>query len=398
VREGPEAVGGDSSGQWTAAMTTSTQSAVERSFALGYRRLAALLRDVVAEESVASVLERALATLRELVHCEDVVVWEPTDDQTALVVAVIDGEDEEALRSLRIELGEGLTGKAALERRPIVSNDAHLDPAAGLVPGTEQTPEAVACMPLIARERLLGVLTLYRQGDARAFANEEIDLVADFAAVAALALDNARARCELERLATTDELTGLANRRHFLPQLERELASAARYRSSLSLLLLDLDNFKAINDTYGHSAGDRALRLVARSLEDCLRAPDLVARLGGDEFAVLLPQTGRAAAGALAERLTDAVSRLSLPCPLTLSIGLASLKGDDATDLLEEADRVLYREKRSKAAPQPSTATRASKHEAEDVLARRYCRLRDAGYSLAEALALAAAQDRDHTS
>jgi len=353
------AVGGDGDRTMTAAMTTGTQPAAERSFALGYRRLASLLRDVVAEESVDAVLARALATLRELVKCEDVVVWEPSDDDDALVVAVVDGEDEEAFRALRIDLGEGLTGKAALERRPIVSNDAHLDPAAGIVPGTEQTPEAVACMPLVARDRLLGVLTIYRQGFARAFANEEIDLVEDFAAVAALALDNARTRCELERLATTDELTGVANRRQFLLQLERELASAIRYRSPLSLLLLDLDNFKAINDTFGHSAGDEVLQLVARSLGDCLRAPDLVARLGGDEFAVLLPQTGRAAAGALAARLTDGVSCLSHPCPLSVSVGLSSLKGAEATDLLEDADRLLYAAKRSKAGPASSPPTEA---------------------------------------
>lgn len=160
---------------------------------LGYRRLASLLRQVVAEESVESVLERALATLRELVRCEDLVVWEVTPENE-LVVAVVEGDDEEAMRALRISFGEGLTGKAALTRKSIVSNDAHLDPAAGVVPGTAQTAEAVACAPLIARERLLGILTLYRTGEERAFTAEEVELVADFAAVAALALDNARAR------------------------------------------------------------------------------------------------------------------------------------------------------------------------------------------------------------
>jgi diguanylate cyclase (GGDEF)-like protein len=372
---------------------TVTQSAAEHSLALGYRRLTGLVRAVLAEESVDAVLVRALATLRELVHCEDVVVWEATDDR-ALVVAVLDGEDEEAMRSLRIQLGEGLTGKAALERRSIVSNDAHLDPAARIVPGTQQTPEAIACTPLIARGRLLGVLTLYRQGISRAFATEEIDLVADFAAVVALALDNARTRCELERLATTDELTGLANRRQFLLQLQRELASAIRYGSPLSLLLLDLDNFKLINDTYGHSAGDHALQLVAGKLEGCLRAPDLVARLGGDEFGVLLPRTTAAAAEVLASRLGDGVSQLPLPCPLRVSIGWSTLKGDDASELLEEADRCLYRAKRGGLHGESEAIGPASR-DAEEALARRYCDLRDAGHSLSEALARVAHEDRD---
>ena len=320
--------------------------ATDRSLGLGYRRLSALLRQVVAEESVESVLERALVTLRELVRCEDVVVWEVTPDDE-LVVTVVEGEDEEAMRSLRISLGEGLTGKAALRRRAIVSNDAHLDPAAGVVPGTAQTPEAVACAPLIARERLLGVLSLYRSGENRAFTAEEVELVADFAAVAALALDNARTRSELERLATTDDLTGLPNRRCFMAQLERELARAQRYRIPLSLLLLDLDDFKRLNDTHGHAMGDHALRLVAHAIHGCLRTPDLVARLGGDEFAVLVPQADRAAAEALARRICDAVSQLTLPLKTSVSFGISTMANGEAADLLEEADRFLYCAKRA---------------------------------------------------
>jgi diguanylate cyclase (GGDEF)-like protein len=321
----------------------------ERS-ALGGRRLAALLREVVAEQSVEAVFSRVLAALRELVRCEDLVVWQVTPRET-LTVAAVDGEDEAAFRSLEIAFGDGLTGKAALERRPISSADAHIDPAAGYIPGTPEIPEGIACTPLIARERLLGVLTLYRGGAERAFTEEEIGLISDFAAVAALALDNARTRRELERLATTDELTGLPNRRAFMPQLEHQHAFATRYRSPLSLVLLDLDNFKSINDTYGHSAGDRALRLVAEQLKGCLRAPDVVARLGGDEFALLLPNTAREAAAELGERLAHSLGHLSLPQPVMASIGIASLDLDDPRDLLEAADRFLYEAKRRRRLP-----------------------------------------------
>jgi diguanylate cyclase (GGDEF)-like protein len=319
----------------------------ERSLAVGYRRLAGLLRDVVAEQSVDAVLARVLATLRELVRCEDVVIWEPAGVDE-LVVALVDGEDEEALRALRIRLGEGLTGKAASEWRPIVSNDAHVDPRAIQVPGTAPTPEAVVCMPLVARDALLGVLTLYRGGIDRAFGDEEIELVADFAAVGALALDNAKTRSELELLATTDDLTGLPNRRRFRSELEREIAAARRYRSPLSLLLLDLDDFKAINDSYGHESGDRALREIGSAIQQRLRAPDLAARIGGDEFGVLLPQTGREAAETLARDLEHAVRQaLTPPLTTTTSIGIATLQAGGASDLFAEADRFLYQAKRS---------------------------------------------------
>lgn len=129
-----------------AAMAT---SAFEReSFEGGYRRLAGLVCDVVAEPAVGSVLARVLATLRELLRCEDVVVWE-TAGEGELAVVLVDGEDEEQMWGIRIRLGEGLTGLAARHRRVEVSNDAHADVRAGLVPGTERVPEAVTCMPLI---------------------------------------------------------------------------------------------------------------------------------------------------------------------------------------------------------------------------------------------------------
>ena len=325
-------------------MNSTLALATGRSFTDGYRRLAALLRDLVAQQSVEAVLARLLATLRELIRCEDVVIWECVGDEMLRVV-LVDGEDEEELRRLRIRLGEGLTGLAALEGRTVVSNDAHIDPRAGLVPGTEQTPEAVACVPLIARERRLGALTLYRRGSIRAFAVHEVALISDFAAIAALALDNARIHGELERLATTDDLTGLANRRRFRAELEREVATATRYGSPLSLLLLDLDNFKMINDTYGHIAGDEALVDVARAIAAELRAPDFAARLGGDEFAVLLPQTTAADASALARRLERAIARARTPQAMSVSIGMSTL-GGGGSSLLDDADRFLYEAKR----------------------------------------------------
>jgi GAF domain-containing protein len=125
---------------------------------------ARLVRDVAGEQAVESVLAQAVATLRELVRCED-VVWEATGDGE-LVVVLAEGDDEGQLQGMQIPFGDGLTGLAAMQGRAVVSNDAHLDARAGWVPGTARVPEAVAAMPLAARDQILGVLSLYRRGHA----------------------------------------------------------------------------------------------------------------------------------------------------------------------------------------------------------------------------------------
>ncbi len=163
-------------------------------------------------------------------------------------------------------------------------------------------------------------------------------------------LEEANAR--LERLASEDALTGTANRREFDARFRLEFARAARHREPLALVLLDLDRFKAFNDSAGHLAGDACLRRVADALAGCLgRATDLLARYGGEEFVALLPDTPREAGARLGTRMRKAVRALAIPhrgAPdgvVTISVGVASLvpeAGSDPTALLEAADRALY--------------------------------------------------------
>lgn len=315
----------------------------------GYVRLALVLRSLLSEQEVGAILARIASDLRDLIHCDDVVVWELIHDRE-LVPALVDGEDADEMRALRIRLGEGITGSAVLEGQLIVSNDAHADSRARKVPGTAPTPEAIACVPLSARGTALGGLSLYRRGSNRAFLPHEIDLIQHFADVAAIALDNAKTLAKLERLAGTDDLTGLANRRTFHDALRRLAAAAERHHLPLSLLLLDIDNFKEINDTHGHERGDEALRGLASVMRGRLRASDLAARLGGDEFAIVLPQTTYGKAGSVAHALIADLQRHGGPIPLDVSIGIASCSGDSCEGLLSEADRRLYAEKRAKRA------------------------------------------------
>ena len=154
---------------------------------------------------------------------------------------------------------------------------------------------------------------------------------------------------DLEELATTDGLTGCANHRAFQEHLQRQISTAHRERREVSLLLLDLDHFKLINDTYGHPTGDEVLCAVASRVRDAVRAGDIVGRIGGEEFAVLLPHTPLDVARQVAERVRASVGAIAEPAALTVSIGVASVPrmAADAEELLLAADQGLYRAKRS---------------------------------------------------
>ena len=160
---------------------------------------------------------------------------------------------------------------------------------------------------------------------------------------------------ELERLAQTDSLTGLANRRYFLEQSEREVSRTARYGGAIGVLMLDIDHFKEINDTYGHGVGDAVLKHLAELFKLELRDLDIVGRLGGEEFAIALPQTDSEQSMEVAERLLKSVreTKISLqrafPLKMTISIGIACQTGagNDIKTLLRQADQALYEAKRN---------------------------------------------------
>lgn len=161
------------------------------------------------------------------------------------------------------------------------------------------------------------------------------------------------ARQEVERLSNTDALTGLSNRRYFNVVSEREFGLAVRHKKPLSALMLDLDHFKLVNDTYGHAVGDRVLVEVAAVCLQTLRSTDLCARYGGEEICVLLPETGSAETSPVAARLLEAISSLAFEADdrrfaVTASIGVAERAddGDSLPALMKRSDDALYRAKK----------------------------------------------------
>lgn len=154
-----------------------------------------------------------------------------------------------------------------------------------------------------------------------------------------------------EEAAFTDHLTGLANRRRFERQLDREVSRTLRYAHPFSLVMLDIDNFKSVNDSFGHNAGDESIRGLARVLQEGTRGIDLAARIGGEEFAILLVETGQSGAMEVAERLRLAIREMIIPSvgQITASFGVAEcpIGGQTAAEMLNSADVALYEAKRT---------------------------------------------------
>lgn len=211
-------------------------------------------------------------------------------------------------------------------------------------------PRNLVIVPLHADGRAIAMLVIehgLRRGSR--IEHRVVSIVERFASQSALALANAWLLDHVQRLATCDGLTGLPNRRQLEAALGREVARWSRNAQPFSVMMIDIDHFKRLNDDHGHVTGDAALRAVAERLAQTARGADVVARYGGEEFAVVLPGVEPQEALVAAERLRHAIAAIQDPAPLTASIGVATypLHADDPTALLEAADRALYQSKRS---------------------------------------------------
>ncbi len=302
-----------------------TPAADQESAVESYQRLADVFHEVLAEQSLDGLLDRIADALTALIPYDDFHIYEVDMVKREMIPRLARSRWAEQVLAERFPFGEGITGWAVEHREPVLANQAHLDPRVRIVPGTPAEPEALIVVPLIARGNLKGTMNIYREGDDASFTEQEFRLAMRFGDAAALALDNAHIRASLEQQAQTDALTGLLNHRAFHELLRKELLRSSAAHDTVALVMLDLDDFKKVNDIHGHAIGDHVLVAVAEQLRTAVRDSDSVCRIGGEEFAIVAPSVDLRTARALAERMSDLVAEAEYGAAgrISLSAGVA---------------------------------------------------------------------------
>jgi diguanylate cyclase (GGDEF)-like protein len=295
-----------------------------------YRRLADVFHEVLSEQTHSTVLERIADSLAELIPYDAFTIYQADEARRLLIPVMARDRWAEEIMNDRPILGEGITGWAIDHCEPQLVNDAHLDPRVKTVPGTpDDEPEALISVPLVARGAVKGALNVYRLGARARFSEEEFELAKRFGDAAALALDNAQVRAALELQAQTDSLTGLYNHRYFHDRLRSELNRASRTHDSIAVLMVDIDDFKRVNDIHGHGSGDLVLVELADLLRGTVRGSDVVCRLGGEEFGVIMASCDAGDALGLARRIVDGLAAAELGPAGTLSASIGIAQGPE---------------------------------------------------------------------
>jgi diguanylate cyclase (GGDEF)-like protein len=265
-------------------------------------------------------------------------------------IAIGTGADK--LKDVRLKVGEGIAGWVAQTGEPVLVEDVKRDArfTRRIDELTQTDTRSVVCVPIRGKEKILGVIELVNCLGRESFRREDIPILKSLADYAAIALENARYIQRIHELTITDDCTALYNARHLNFVLDAEIYRSTRYGYEFSVIFLDLDHFKQVNDTHGHLVGSKLLWMIGDLIKGHLRLIDYAFRYGGDEFVVLLPQTAKQNSLMVVRRLKDLLnskvffSDEGLNIKVTASFGVASFPQDGRTrrELLRMADEAMY--------------------------------------------------------
>jgi diguanylate cyclase (GGDEF)-like protein len=298
-----------------------------------------------------SILQTIMEKMAEYYRPDTWSLLMVDEERDELYFAIAVGSAAEALKNVRLKVGEGIAGWVAKNGERLVVSDVMSDPrfAKRIDEMTKWETHSIICVPLRSKHRVLGVIQLVNV-NMDGFGEQEIFFLQALCDYAAIAIENARSVERIQELTITDDCTGLYNARHLYKTLETEVYRSARFGYEFSVLFIDLDHFKQVNDTHGHLIGSKLLAEIGYLIKAQLRLIDYAFRYGGDEFVVLLPQTGKDSALNVARRLRDSL-RTSTFCTeenlnlnVRASIGLATYPHDAKTphDIIRQADEMMY--------------------------------------------------------
>src|SRR6266516_2570356 len=303
-----------------------------------------------------SILQTIMEKMAEYFRPDTWSLLMVDDNQEELYFAIAVGTASEALKNVRLRVGEGIAGHVAKYGEKLVVPDVRADKrfAKLIDQATQWETQSIICVPLKSKLRVLGVIQLINV-DMAHFGDQESFFLQSLCDYAAIAIENARSVEKIQELTITDDCTGLYNARHLYKTLETEVYRSSRFGYEFSVLFIDLDHFKQVNDTHGHLIGSKLLAEIGYLVKAQLRLIDFAFRYGGDEFVVLLPQTGKDSARVGVRRLRDTLRSSafckdeSLNLNVRASIGLATYPHDAKTphDIIRQADEMMYMVKNS---------------------------------------------------
>jgi len=298
-----------------------------------------------------SILQTIMEKMAEYFRPDTWSLLMVDEQRDELYFAIAVGDKAEVLKNARLKVGEGIAGWVAKHGEQAIVPDVESDPrfAKRIDETTQWETRSIICFPLRSKLRVLGVIQLVNV-DLSQFNEQEVFFLQALCDYAAISIENARWVEKIQELTITDDCTGLYNARHLYKTLEAEVYRSSRFGYEFSVLFIDLDHFKSVNDTHGHLVGSKLLAEIGYLIKAQLRLIDFAFRYGGDEFVVLLPQTGKDSALVVAKRLRDALRASSFCRDETLnlnvraSIGLATFPHDAraAHDIIRQADEMMY--------------------------------------------------------